>query len=120
MLDANITYSGKKKSIFRGVFFMENQRKKLRLDELTVKSFVTSPKADAAKGGTWTVTIATPMLTPFLGGCDDQTVNPTEHEITRNDIPNDTILGSVVVDASLDRESTNCNCLSYHSGCYRP
>jgi hypothetical protein len=39
MLDANITFSGRKKSIFRS-FRMENQTKKLRLDEIEVDSFV--------------------------------------------------------------------------------
>jgi hypothetical protein len=55
MLDANITFSGRKNSIFTGVFFMENQRKKLRLDEVKVESFVTSDalNAQTIQGGTY-------------------------------------------------------------------
>lgn len=101
---------------------MENQKKKLRLNELTVESFVTSSKAAGAKGGTsWWTLATTPLLTP-LTGCDDHTVDvPTDDtSIYRNDNPHDTILGSVDVYATLEPENTNCNCPSYHSGCYRP
>lgn len=100
---------------------MENQRKKLRLEELTVKSFVTSPKAVAAKGGTGTPTVATVTLTltPLFEGCDDHTVDPTQHPST-NEVPWDTIIGPVDVYATLEPEMTNCNCPSIHSGCYRP
>lgn len=45
---------------------MENQTKKLCLDELKIESFVTSPNANATKGGTWT-TITTALI--FLPGC---------------------------------------------------
>jgi hypothetical protein len=55
MLDANITFSGRKNSIFTGVFFMENQRKKLRLDEVKVESFVTSDALNAQTIQGWYV-----------------------------------------------------------------
>ena len=103
---------------------MENQKKKMRLDELTVESFVTSSKASAAKGGTgWTLLTLTP--TPFLPGCGDTLggadclTGPTDHPTT-NEVPWDTIIGPVEVYATLEPENTNCNCPSYHSGCYRP
>jgi hypothetical protein len=55
MLDANITFSGRKNSIFRGVFSMENQRKKLRLEDIKVESFVTSDALNAQTIQGWYV-----------------------------------------------------------------
>lgn len=104
---------------------MENSKKKLRLDELSVESFVTSSKAAGAKGGTsWWSLATTPLLTP-LTGCDDTLgganclTGPTDHPTT-NEVPWDTIIGPIDVYATLEPENTNCNCPSYHSGCGHP
>ncbi len=52
---------------------MVEQKKKFRLDELHVESFVTSPNAEETKGGTISITS---VLIVMLAGCMDDPNHP--------------------------------------------